>query len=379
MLGHMLRTSARRCATRRPAQPCWTTATGQLAAGRSLSSYPSLATGGGDPAHVPDSVPPTKLHNFEGKLLLLGLGSIGKGTLPLLLKHIAMDTSQVYVLTADDHSEGAAEVAERYGVSATTGTLTEESFGELLDATTGGLGKGDFVVNLTVDVSSCDLLAWCAERGVNYVDTVVEPWAGGYTDPSLTSAQRTNYAMREGALALKRKYGPNSPTAIITHGANPGMVSHFAKQALLNVSEKQNGVAPSVPTSRQEWAELSQACGVKAIHIAERDTQVQDVPKKIGQFVNTWSIDGFIGEGCQPAELGWGTHEKELPPKVRILTPPFAFAACVCQPVLMPLFTLAGRARDTPKDAALPSISNAPAHPRASVRGPPLRGSFTAG
>lgn len=339
MLGHMLRSGAQRCAARRPGQP-WTAA---LAAGRSLSCYPSLATGG-DPSHVPDSVPPTKLHNFEGKLLLLGLGSIGKGTLPLLLKHIAMDVSQVYVLTADDHSEDAAEVAERYGVSATTGTLTEESFGEMLDVTTGGLGKGDFVVNLTVDVSSCDLLEWCAERGVNYVDTVVEPWAGGYTDPSLTPAQRTNYAMREEAMALKRKYGPNSPTAIITHGANPGMVSHFAKQALLNVSEKQNGVAPSIPTTRQEWAELSQACGVKVIHIAERDTQVQDVPKKVGQFVNTWSIDGFIGEGCQPAELGWGTHEKELPPKVRISISPRAFAAYLCQRVLILLSMLAGRA-----------------------------------
>lgn len=32
-----------------------------------------------------------------------------------------------------------------------------------------------------------------------------------------------------------------------------------------------------------------------------------------GEFVNTWSVDGFISEGCQPAELGWGTHEKELP------------------------------------------------------------------
>ena len=30
--------------------------------------------------------------------------------------------------------------------------------------------------------------------------------------------------------------------------------------------------------------------------------------------MNTWSIEGFISEGLQPAELGWGTHEKELPP-----------------------------------------------------------------
>ncbi|MCA1975108.1 MAG: homospermidine synthase, partial [Caenispirillum sp.] len=29
------------------------------------------------------------------------------------------------------------------------------------------------------------------------------------------------------------------------------------------------------------------------------------------------SIDGFVGEGCQPAELGWGSHEKALPPDGR--------------------------------------------------------------
>ena len=29
--------------------------------------------------------------------------------------------------------------------------------------------------------------------------------------------------------------------------------------------------------------------------------------------MNTWSIDGFVEEGKQPAELGWGTHEKEFP------------------------------------------------------------------
>jgi homospermidine synthase len=32
------------------------------------------------------------------------------------------------------------------------------------------------------------------------------------------------------------------------------------------------------------------------------------------RFINTWSVDGFISEGLQPAELGWGTAEKKLPP-----------------------------------------------------------------
>ena len=53
--------------------------------------------------------------------------------------------------------------------------------------------------------------------------------------------------------------------------------------------------------------------GVKGIHIAERDTQRTKHPKPLNVFWNTWSVEGFISEGLQPAELGWGTHEKWMP------------------------------------------------------------------
>ncbi len=54
--------------------------------------------------------------------------------------------------------------------------------------------------------------------------------------------------------------------------------------------------------------------GVKVIHCSERDTQVTDRPKQVDEFVNTWSIEGFREEGTTTAEMGWGTHEKQLPP-----------------------------------------------------------------
>ncbi len=164
---------------------------------------------------------------------------------------------------------------------------------------------------------------------------MVEPWAGGYCDPKLSVAARSNYAQREELLALKRSLGPHAPTALVTHGANPGLVSHFVKQALLNVAAAclarlHAGVVPigddtaaaaayaallsHEPTCRAEWAALAAALGVRTIHISERDSQAPSAPKAPGEFVNTWSVDGFISEGCQPAELGWGTHEKALPP-----------------------------------------------------------------
>ena len=36
-------------------------------------------------------------------------------------------------------------------------------------------------------------------------------------------------------------------------------------------------------------------------------------PRQVDEFVNTWSIEGFREEGTTTAEMGWGTHEKELP------------------------------------------------------------------
>jgi homospermidine synthase len=89
-------------------------------------------------------------------------------------------------------------------------------------------------------------------------------------------------------------------------------VSWFVKQALVNIA-KDTGVFEKEPATRAEWGALAQKLGVKGVHIAERDTQRARDPKPLNVFVNTWSVEGFVSEGMQPAELGWGTHEKALP------------------------------------------------------------------
>ncbi len=91
------------------------------------------------------------------------------------------------------------------------------------------------------------------------------------------------------------------------------MVSWLLKEALLRLAADMDRPA-EVPVSREGWARLMQSLGVKGVHIAERDTQVSARPKPAGIFVNTWSVDGLLSEGYQPAELGWGSHEKRLPP-----------------------------------------------------------------
>ncbi len=247
-----------------------------------------------------------KIHvEFPGRILFIGFGSIGQGVLPLVLRHIGIAAERITIVTAED--KGADE-ARQFGTKFVKERLTRENFRRVLNPL---LGRGDFVINVSVEVSSIALIKLCWEKGAMYLDTCIEPWPGGYTDPTVPAGRRTNYALREEALAL-RVGNARAPTAVLTHGANPGLVSHFVKQALLNIAAD-TAVAAGTPATRAEWGELARRLGVKVIHIAERDTQLTNVPKQPGELVNTWSVDGFVSEGSQPCEMGWGSHERNFP------------------------------------------------------------------
>lgn len=244
---------------------------------------------------------------FAGNILVIGCGSIGQGVLPLLLRHFDVTPDRITIVTADSRGEN---VAKEYGIRFLIDPLMKHNHEDIIRS---HIGPGDFLLNLSVHVSSAALIEHCQKNNILYLDTCIEPWPGGYTDPELSISERSNYMLREEVLKLRSLAiaGPR-PTAILAHGANPGLVSHFVKQALLNIAHD-TGVRTAVPKSRDAWAKLAQTLGIKVIHIAERDTQTSLTPKRIGEFVNTWSIDGFFSESSQPSELGWGTHEKHLP------------------------------------------------------------------
>jgi homospermidine synthase len=247
-----------------------------------------------------------KIHvEFPGRILLVGFGSIGQGVLPLVLRHIGIAPDRITIVTAEDKG---SEQAAKYGIKFVKERLTRENYRRILNPL---LGRGDFLINVSVEVSSIALIKLCWEKGAMYLDTCIEPWPGGYTDPTVSAGKRTNYVLREEALAL-RTGDARAPTAVLTHGANPGLVSHLMKQALLNIAADTQ-VDAGKPGSRAEWAQLARRLGVKVVHIAERDTQVSNRPKLLGEFLNTWSVDGFVSEGCQPAEMGWGSHERNFP------------------------------------------------------------------
>jgi homospermidine synthase len=245
---------------------------------------------------------------IEGPIVMIGFGSIGKGTLPLIERHFDFDQARFVVIDPNDVDR---KLLDERGVRFAHLGLTRDNYRDVLRKyLTAGEGQG-FCVNLSVDTSSLDIMRFCREIGALYIDTVVEPWAGFYYDKSLGNEARTNYALRETVMAERRKT-PGGTTAISCCGANPGMVSWLVKQALVNLAHDLSDKTPE-PKSKDEWGRLAQRLGVKGVHIAERDTQRAMHPKPRNVFVNTWSIEGFLSEGMQPAELGWGAHEKWAP------------------------------------------------------------------
>jgi homospermidine synthase len=261
---------------------------------------------------------------IDGPLVMIGFGSIGRGTLPLIERHIGFDRATFTVI---EPSNEFAYILHDHGIHHLQLALTPENY----EATLRGLfpsGKG-MVVNLSVDVDSILLMELCAELGVQYIDTVVEPWPGFYFGSALPNADRTNYPLREKVRALGKNH-IGGPTAVSCCGANPGMVSWLYKEALLRLAAD-TGVA-AAPKTRADWAQLSMTLGVKGVHVAERDTQVSARPKPPGVFVNTWSVDGLLSEGYQPAELGWGTHEKKLPPHGHTFTHGAGYAIWIDRP-----------------------------------------------
>ena len=105
---------------------------------------------------------------FSGRLVIVGFGSIGQGVLPLLLRHIDLRPDQIVVITAEMRGH---EVAEEYGVRFVETALTRENYRAVLDT---WLGDGDFLLNVSVDVSSVALIELCRDKGVLYL-TIKKP------------------------------------------------------------------------------------------------------------------------------------------------------------------------------------------------------------
>jgi len=254
---------------------------------------------------------------FEGNILVIGCGAVAKCTLPLILKHIDIPANKITIIDMQDNRSDISYLLEQR-VKYIIEKITKDNLKKILN---NFVKSGDLIVDLAFEIDCIELLKWCHENNVLYVNTSIETWLINNLNET-NIIEKSLYNLHLKIKNLINEFGKNNgPTAVLEHGANPGLVSHFTKDGLLTIANK---IISEKPKDKRiellknaiyqhDFATIAQLIGVKVIHISERDTQITNNPKKLNEFVNTWGIESLIEEASATSELGWGTHEKELP------------------------------------------------------------------
>jgi homospermidine synthase len=244
------------------------------------------------------------------RLMLIGYGCIGSTFLPLLLRHSNIQKSNILVI--DKNTEPLKKVPS--GIPTKNVEIKKKNFKkEILDF----LRPGDILVDLAYYIKTMELLKLCNEHQIFFINTAVEFWC---EEESLVTEDPRTLTLYDRQMKLQQAVSDfkNKTTGIITHGANPGWVSHFVKEALVDMVAylaKQGKFTDTKLKQLVDWIQkedfprIAKELDVKVIHISEKDSQFAKTPKEPHVFRNTWSPTGFVEEGTAPSELGWGTHE----------------------------------------------------------------------
>jgi len=255
---------------------------------------------------------------FKNKIVCVGYGAVARCTLPILLKHIKVLLKHITVIDFEDRAEELKAWIEQ-GVCYVRDRVTRKNLGLLLGR---HLSAGDLLIDLAWNIECTDILQWCHDHGVLYVNTSVELWDPYTGARTQHPTERTLYRRHMRIRKMAAGWSEPGPTAVLEHGANPGLISHFTKQGLIDIGERLVAEKKAAGKDAEEirqfirdgaFNRLAMKLAVRVIHCSERDTQITDKPKQVSEFVNTWSVEGFREEGTTTAEMGWGTHEKELP------------------------------------------------------------------
>ncbi len=254
----------------------------------------------------------------EQRILMTGFGVVAQAALPMLLKHLRVSPRQITVIDFEDREEALRTWINK-GLHFVRERVTPPNLHRLLSTY---VGRGGLIIDLAWSIDFFDILAWAHHNEVLYVNASLESWDPASDMHSKSSLEKSLYARYQQLLPLTEQWR-NSTTAVIDHGANPGLVSHFLKQGLLDIGARtlRENRMPRPQARRLErimenanFAELARELGVKVIHCSEWDTQRAAQPKRPDEFVATWSVEGMWEESISPSELGWGTHEKWRPP-----------------------------------------------------------------
>ncbi|MGB9926923.1 MAG: saccharopine dehydrogenase NADP-binding domain-containing protein [Methanosarcina sp.] len=170
---------------------------------------------------------------FSNKILIIGYGSVSQCTLPLLMDKLDVPLKNITLIDFEDKTEALKKYTDQ-GLKYVREKITRENLNQILSRY---LGNEDLLIDLSWNIASNEIIKWCHDHNVLYINTSVEVWDPAEEFLTQSLLEKSLYIRQMRLLELSRSW-KEGPTAVVDHGANPGLISHFVKQALLDIAAR---------------------------------------------------------------------------------------------------------------------------------------------
>jgi homospermidine synthase len=240
------------------------------------------------------------INKMVSQIVFVGFGAVARCLFTLIPEKEPEWLSKPVVIIdpRTDLKEDPVILTSRYtkDVVVINDSIDSESLPILFDKY---VSEGGVVFDLSYRIDTCEMLKVCDRKKCIYANTAIDCWEEDEED-------WMEDEMEEYSLAYLREHiGEKCPghrtTAILNHGMNPGLVSHYVKHALKTLHRGD---------PEASYGTMARDLGLTTVHISERDTQKTHMQVSENRFINTWSVKGLYDEAVDPVQVSWGSHEK---------------------------------------------------------------------
>lgn len=281
------------------------------------------------------------------KVILLGCGGVGKCALYYLPRFLRVSYDNVIIVDRQMTPKRFPSVqrALKKGATYMHFTITARNFEHLLTHTM-KCNPGDLILDATTR-TDCNALFRVSRRlQMHYINTSVEQ--ADVADLSTVDPIWMQHAKIREAAERTKHHG--NVTSCIEMGMNPGMISIFVKQGILDlaryiIKHKEPRTKKDVAEAKtlrayvraRDYRRIGEQLQINTIHCSEIDTQTYEAGRQRA-FLNTWSCLGLVDEAFENAEVSMGTHERNIPFKEKEIKEIVPGLVTIAKPSSMTIF-----------------------------------------
>lgn len=242
------------------------------------------------------------------KIYILGLGSVGKSFLKILIKEGEFDPNIFYCVDANDQVKDVFKALGGKPNHFKHLEVNENNYLTLLKE----LEPGDYLLDFSINVKSLTILEYALNHNIHYLYTTDCSWKN---DRAWISLHQHFVEYKK----LREKYQYNGVTSIIEFGMNPGLISLFMKQCIQDIINLDQSIYVKLMRKRLKrlinnnlYNKAAKMLGITFIKEIDVDNQVFKVTPIKGTIYSPWNVSAFYFEQMSSPEIAYSKNKDLL-------------------------------------------------------------------